>query len=230
MVPVIRIRRQVVARTLWISTAVVLGLGVFQIVFVAVFGAETFFGRLQRIALDSELCLPAWYSSMLMMVAAILSGLCGLDARQRDPRNARAWIALSFIFVYLSLDEMTGLHELLVPIMHNALRPTGFFLFAWVIVAIPLVIFVGAMFLPFLFRLPGPIGRRIAVAGFVFVAGALGMEMVGGKLFSVYGRTPIYYAGAFVEEALEMIGIVLLILAVLDHLGRSGRVALDLDR
>ncbi|HMN87116.1 MAG TPA: hypothetical protein PKA74_14140 [Bauldia sp.] len=36
--------------------------------------------------------------------------------------------------------------------------------------------------------------------------------------------------GAFVEEALEIIGIVLLILAVLDHFGRSGRVALDLDR
>jgi hypothetical protein len=166
---------------------------------------------------------------MLIAVAAILSGLCGLDARRRDPANIRAWFALAVIFVYLSLDEMISLHELLVPIVGKALHPTGFFLFAWVIVAIPLVAIVGAMFLPFLFRLPRPTARRIVIAGSVFVAGALGMELVGGKLFTDFGLTPIYYAGAFVEEALEMVGVVLFILVVLDHLGRSGPVGLDIE-
>ena len=91
-------------------------------------------------------------------------------------------------------------------------------LYAWVV---PGLVLVGAVFLlyaRFLWRLPPRTRWRFLVAGGLYVGGALGMELLGGKLHTELGyNTPWYIAAAQLEEVLEMSGVIVFIDALLSY-------------
>jgi len=98
--------------------------------------------------------------------------------------------------------------------------------FRWVLAFAPLLVLGGLAFLPFLFRLPRDIARRMVVSGAVYVGGAYGMELVGGYIAStsgVHGRG--YLAEVVVEETLEMVGLTLFVLVLIDLLALQARRA-----
>ena len=75
------------------------------------------------------------------------------------------------------------------------------------------------LFSGFLRKLPAETRRNLLVAGAVYVAGALGMEMAGGYYFSVDEVPDFTYAMmAIVEESLEMFGVILFLRGLLRHL------------
>jgi hypothetical protein len=86
---------------------------------------------------------------------------------------------------------------------------------AWLIPAsILLIVFLGA-YLRFVLALPLGLRRSMITAGVIYIAGAVGMELVGGVYASTNGfRTLPYALITTVEEVLEMLGIVLLIHAL----------------
>jgi hypothetical protein len=172
--------------------------------------------------LDGEDRLPAWYSSMLMWTVAGLLAVHAVVARGLGRRIVGYWWALAATFALLSLDETSQIHERTEILLPSDFSPGGFFQFRWVIVVGPLVAIVGLAFVPFLLRLPRATAIRIMIAGFVFVAGAYGMEHVGAYLFiTTGGHTGVYFAAAFTEEGLEMAGLCLFIAALLDLLARE---------
>ncbi len=61
-------------------------------------------------------------------------------------------------------------------------------------------------------------------AGLVYVAGAIGMEMVGSAYASVHTTVNAVYAMLIVtiEETLEMLGLVLFVYTLLSHIGARG--------
>jgi hypothetical protein len=214
---VLRVRRRTLAAVLVAATAAVIGLGLLRYALILAFGRETYFGAFRIINLDGEGTLPAWYSSALMLLAAVLLfTLHRLSVRAR-PENARPWLVLALIFLLLSLDEAASLHDALTEPLRNVLGTTeGFLYFAWVVAAAPLLVAAAIGFLPLLRRLPPAIARRMMLAGAMFVLGALGMEMVGASQFDGSAGNARYHMAVALEEIGEMTGLVLFVLVLYD--------------
>ncbi|MFZ3032938.1 MAG: hypothetical protein WA138_02860 [Parvibaculum sp.] len=216
----------VTSRVLVATTLLVLSLGIFREWFIAHYGVETIFQDMRHIALDEEMCLGAWYSSMLMLTGAGLLFLISRLAARFEHRDVGYWTLLAFTFVGLSLDEATSVHEVFLEPIRAALDISGPLYFAWVVPALIMVPLFGLAYLGFLRRLPRLYGLWFTISGAVFIAGALGMEMVGGVTFLAYGEHGLPYVLSFItEESLETLGMTSFVIALVSYL----RHIYDLD-
>lgn len=216
----VAIDRHEVMRVLWRLIAVVVALGIVYVILADWLHWNFAVRYLQFLDLDSEKSLPAWFSSWLLLAGAGLAAThAWVEAGRDDRQMARYWTVLAIIFVYLSLDEEAAIHEKLSLILHRMQLP-GFLHFSWMLVVAPLLLAGGLYFIPFLRRLSSPIGWRIFVAGCVYVAAAIGMEMVAGLIITNYGRSWLYYVETVIEEGGEMVGAALFISAQLLSLER----------
>ncbi len=185
-----------------------------------------------RFDLDRENTLPAWYASMTLLACG---GLFGLTAALQPKRKAFRlhWFILAATFVYLAIDESASLHEILIVPLRRRLDAGGLLYFAWVIPGAVAVALFGLSYLRFLFHLPRRTAKLLIAAGATFVGGALGLELFGGALAEAEGLMSFRYTLMMTaEEMLEMGGVVVLVYALLDHLGSqvgvwSTRIATD---
>ncbi|MEH2182578.1 hypothetical protein [Nostoc sp.] len=172
----------------------------------------------QVFSLNEELNIPAWYSSFTLLFCSGLLKL--ITAIKTKDRYFIYWKTLYLIFFYLSLDEAFSFHEILIiPSVRESLHLNPLFYETWVIPGAVLVVVFAFKYLKFLLHLPHKTRYLFLIAAVVYVGGALGMEMVGGVLRIDFGRrTLISLIGIFVEEFLEMVGIVIFIYALLAYL------------
>jgi hypothetical protein len=164
--------------------------------------------------------IPTLYSSMLLLVAALL---CILIARAHGRTNhtyVRHWAALSVVFVLLSVDEFASIHEQATDPLREQFGITGGPLFfAWVIPGAALVALFGIALLRFLRHLPKPTRRRLLTAGILFLSGAIGFEMIGGAYKATYGPLNMgYVLIVTAEETLEMVGVAVLLYGLLAYI------------
>jgi hypothetical protein len=168
---------------------------------------------------NGEQNLPTFYSSLMLLVAALL---CGLIARShsQSATYVRPWAALSVAFVLVSFDEFVSIHEQAGETLRDQLGITGGPLFySWVIPGAALVALLGIALLRFLRSLPRTTLRRLWAAGVLFLSGAIGLEMVGGAYAAVHGEHNMSYVLiAAVEETLEMVGAAVLLYALLAYI------------
>lgn len=171
---------------------------------------------------DAESNLPTWYASFTLLVASLLMGVFAAHARRNGLRDAGAWRALNVILAVLSVDEIAQLHEHLGR-LHEAWHTSGLFYFAWVIPGTAAVLLAFAVFAPFLWRQPAPLRSRLLLAGVVYFVGALGVEALSGWRAETMGMNNMTHSLiATVEEDLEMTGVALLIVALVQHAERLG--------
>src|SRR5690606_35164649 len=109
-------------------------------------------------------------------------------------------------------------HEHLGWLVHGE----GVFYYGWVIPAGVLTALIGLAFLPFLRALPQRTRRRFVLAGLVYVGGALVMEAPLGLWAERHGADNLGYGLIdLVEESLELVGLNLFVLALLDERRRA---------
>ena len=170
---------------------------------------------------DKEMNIPTLYSSCAMIVASLLLGLIAyIHAKKHDAYLA--WAGLSGIFLFLALDEMTELHEMLVGPVRNSLNTSGILYFAWVIPYAALLLIFALTYFRFLFRLPTRTRNLLILSGVTYVTGALIFELIGGKISQLYGINSLYYAVSYtIEETLEMLGIAFLIYTASSYIGEQ---------
>jgi hypothetical protein len=169
---------------------------------------------------DGEQNLPSLYSSMMLIVSALLFGVIA-HAHRRDGRPyVRHWAALSLVFVLLALDEFASMHEASIGPLRALLNiESGPFWFAWVIPAAAAVAVFGIAFMRFLGHLPRSTRRRLWTAGLLFVGGALGVELIGGSYSAVHENGSMAWVLIVtIEETLEMLGVVVLVYGLLTYL------------
>jgi hypothetical protein len=209
-----------------ILTVLVLGLSVVGIAAACIFARLTpgshpgLAELLRRFQLDEELAIPAWYSSVALLACAGLLAVVSYSNKQSASPYARHWAALSVIFVYLSIDEMSSLHELLVEPLRGRLHTHGLLYYAWVIPAFGFVCGLALAYWRFLFHhLDRTTRRRFVLAGCLFVTGALGLEVFEGAIDEHYGRQNVrYQALAVVEETCEMLGVLIFLHALMAYI------------
>jgi hypothetical protein len=211
--------------TLFVTTAVLLVLHVVtRVVYWAGLGTPIPIALLfERFNADAETSVPTWFSILLLMSLAVAAFVIARTTRNGAGTAHRWWYAMSAVFLYLSIDEGSAFHEIAFQPMQRLLGVTsGPLLFGWVVPAGLAVIVVGAIFLRFMLRLPTPTRVGLFIGGAVYLAGALGMEMVAGSLVQVLadssGMSLSFDLLAGVEETLEMIGSILVLRALLVHL------------
>ena len=219
------------ARWLVVATAVIGLLGIAAAVCRFGFGIEHGpIDIVQQIDLQGEDTLPAWYSSVLLLLAGLLLGLVGWVKATRRARFVWHWFILGFIFLLLSADETVQFHERAAWPAERIFKFTGAFLYGWVIPAILFVGVIGLSYLKFLLHLPRRTRWRFIVAGAVYVGAALGLEMVEGVWDTSHGKdNVVYIAMVVVEEIGEMVGVAIFIHALLLHLrDEYGQITFDL--
>lgn len=171
-----------------------------------------------KLDMDGEVNPPTYFNSFLLLLPALLMGFIAW-MRGRKASYHWSWIILAAIFIYLSVDESTKLHELLTKPLRDGLNTGGILLYAWVIVAIPILIGLGIVFLPFILNLPRKTKRLFLLAAVLYIGGALGFEMLAGVFISHFGIHNVFYLiMSTVEETLELTGLIVLIYALLDFI------------
>ncbi len=174
-----------------------------------------------RFDMDRENTIPAWFSSMLLVGCGLLLARIGLHYRQSRQPFACHWLVLAAVFIYLSIDESTALHEILIVPLRRRFNAGGILYFSWVIVALPLVTVMLLAYLRFLRSLAPRTRWLFVLAGGLYVGGALGMELIGGLLAEHTGfYTARYTLVMTIEESLEMLGASLFLCALIDFVGK----------
>jgi len=173
--------------------------------------------------LDEERNLPSTYSAVAILAAACLLVLTGGLYRMQAIRGAWSWFFLASVFLFLAVDESFSLHEKLALPIRDLLQNDRPGHLNWVLGGFTFLAVVAAFSLRFVFRLDRRPRWLMLGAGFLFVSGALGVEMLGGlrlqeRVGSLANPDPIYFLAVAIEESLEMLGIALFNYALLDHL------------
>lgn len=209
-----------IALTIWLLSLIILACGYTRDITVIMLGARNWDFGWHLFWLDGEANLPAWYSSILLFMA---SALLFLQFRHRaNGRRDYGWLILSLGFLLMSADEGAQLHDLISPIAKAWFDTRDLFAFGWVLFIGPLAIAIALYFIPFLLRLPLGTRALFILAGVLYVGGAVGMEMIGGRLMTNTGwGSPYYIIGALIEESLELIGITLFLTTLLRHMARE---------
>jgi hypothetical protein len=167
---------------------------------------------------DLESNLPTWFSSLLLMscagAAALIAGLSRDDAAV-----ARRWAVLAVLFVALSADEAAGFHELLVFPLRVLVRQSPWLRYPLILPGI-LALVAGWLALgSFVRAMPSATRRRLGWGLVLFAGGALGVETIGGWFDPVvHGESLTYAVFATLEEGLEMSGVVVAFVGLLEHI------------
>lgn len=168
---------------------------------------------------DDEANVPVWYSSFALLLASVLAGLiAAYHGEGRDPYRLH-WAGLCVLFLLLSVDEVSMVHEYPDEPLRRILDTGGLLYYAWVL---PGSVAVGALTLiywRFVFNLPARTRKLMILSAVTFVGGAIGVEMLSGLATDRYGGYSARYDLVItVEESLEMIGVVVFIHALMEYL------------
>lgn len=168
---------------------------------------------------DQEISVPTWFSQTCLLLAGGAALMVGLTRRSKQLGQHRPWVGIAAILSLMSLDEGSSLHELIAAPLGRQLETEGTWLyFAWVLVGLALVAVVALLYIRFWWRLPRKTRVLVALAAFMYVAGAIGLEILGGYRITTVGVDVVYMFLAGAEETLEMLGAIVAVYAFLDYL------------
>jgi hypothetical protein len=188
-----------------------------------VLGYNTALGFVPLFDFDQEYNLPSFYSTLALFFSGVLLLMISKDeAKKVKNTYALHWKILGFIFLFLALDELISLHNHFGRVVSYLIDVSGYLNESryWVVAYIPFLLVFLVAFYKFFINLPNTTKISFFIAGFVFITGAIGIEILG-DLYITYNTTAdINYALLYsAEELFEMIGIVLFIRALVHYIG-----------
>ena len=158
--------------------------------------------------LDEEESFGTWFNSGLLLLAAILLiQQARILKASGDPWH-KWWLIMGIGFCVLSMDEIAGMHEFMNSMMEET---------PWTVVGFPIVALFTLAYLPFLWHYRGRTARLFVLAGAIYVGGAVGVEhFTDSEVNSLH-----YNMWTALEEGMEMLGVIVLVYTILDHMRGS---------
>lgn len=189
------------------------------------FGRGYLWGYSERLNVDAEESFAQLLQMVQLLAIVVVLLVIAGRVRRRGGPHTLAWYGLAIGFAYLTVDESSRLHELLIVPVQRATGASGPLFFAWLIVAIPLIVVAVVLLYPLLRDLDRWTRRRFLLAGILYLAGVIGMEMVGGWWVERHDfNATYYYVLVPIEEAFEVAGQLLFLFTLLVVLARGGPV------
>jgi hypothetical protein len=162
--------------------------------------------------LNEERNAPSKYSALQLALATALLVVLFRNSRGSSSRDKGYWLVLAAVFAFLTADEYFSIHERLDLPVKNLLGPGGTPKFAWVIPYAGLLAVFAVGFFRFWWRQSREIRWQLAVAGSIYIGGAMGMELIGSRLSETVGDESAWYLlEVVIEESMELVGIALFI-------------------
>lgn len=207
-----------VFKKLFFLIVILLSLNILGLISKFYFGHDQVYGLISLFNFDTEKNVPTFYSSVAILCSSAVLFFIAFSHKKNGLRYL-GWMGLAVIFLFLSIDEITSLHERLAQPVRSLLDTSGLLYFAWVIpYGLAVVVFV-MVYSRFLFKLPRNIMILFILSGGIFISGAIGIELFGGRYNELYGSENIIYSLIYtLEEFLEMLGIALFIYALLTYI------------
>ena len=184
------------------------------------FGYDKTPGIIRLFNVNAEGNVPTFFSTFLLLFAALLLALITTLKRKVSDTRWCQWAILSFIFLSMAVDEASGIHESLHRPGQWLLGSyaTGIFTYAWVIFGIAFVLTFAIAYLQFYLHLDPQAKKQFFFAAIAFLGGAIGMELWESYYNGLHGKHNLPYAMlTTVEEGLEMAGIIIFINALLAY-------------
>jgi len=211
------------------SIARVLGVVAFLLVLASIGGQLTayltghahVYGLVRLFYVDAEENIPTGFSTLLLLFAALLLAVITVLKRKQTGSPVSYWAILAFGFLFIAADEAVSLHEMLTEPTRKLLGDgnLGVFYFAWIIPGIALVLVLALFFLRFLLCLPAKTRLTFLMAATLYIGGAIGFELIGGRFAELHGQRNLTYSMIVtVEESLEMAGVIIFIWALLVYI------------
>jgi len=169
--------------------------------------------------LDAENTVPAWFSTCILWSCGV--GLFAIGSMEKKSIH-RFWFLIGSSIIYVSLDENIGLHEHAIKVVNalaerNNIELPDFLAFSWVIPAGMCLLVLALVLIPFFTKLESQMRILLFIAAFVYLLGAVGLEMVGAYAWiNLYKNW--YLLASTTEEILEMSGAIILLHAVTSQL------------
>jgi hypothetical protein len=188
---------------------------------------EMGFKIFKKFYVDLEQNIPTFFNTMLLLTVSLLLFFIYLLNRVRTLDNNRPWLILFFTFLFLTIDENASAHEIFVTILpkYFGIGGDGFLKFAWVIPYGIFAFLFAIYFIRFLRSININIALGFIIAGSIYVAGAIGIEMVSSKIASIDGNENLLYAlTATLEETLEMGGLIVFVYFLLKYINIEYKV------
>jgi len=182
------------------------------------FDYDYIYGLVPLFDFDTEKNIPTFYSAVALLFASFLLFFITV-VRKKNELTYIGWSGLAVIFLFLSIDEITSLHERLIRPVREMLDTSGLLFSAWVIPYGLAVLFFVAVYFKFLMRLPKQVMFLFVVSGGIYVSGALGLELLEGYYYDQHGEIDLTFAIFYtIEEFLEMLGVALFIYGILTYM------------
>lgn len=186
---------------------------------------------LKLINLGSDTGVPAWYSSLALLLCSALLAVIAFAKRRHGDRHALRWASLALIFLYLSADEMLRLHErasdkVVQPVFkYLGMEASGLLNYPWIALYAPLVLVFALAYFGFWLALPAKTRILFLIAAALFVGGGIGVEAFNALYDSLYGRGDLVAAMmTHLEELFEMLGVVVFIYALMFYAASDPRL------
>jgi hypothetical protein len=177
-----------------------------------VLGHGMVFGLVPLFDFNTEQNIPTLFNTLLFFINASLLWMIWKD-KEISNRRHWVWLILSMVFLLLGADEFCRLHERLTAPLHSSLDTTGLLFYAWVIPYGIAALLLTIFFLPVWWRLEPRSRLLLSISAFLYITGAIVLEMVGGREFEQLGEELDLKCGIYatIEESLEMEGLILFI-------------------
>lgn len=171
-----------------------------------------------RFELHTGLSLPGWFGAILFLIMVPpLIVLARKAHGSGDRADARAWTCLALLVTVFSVDEVTSFHvfaSLLIDVQILGFHGG----YNWVVFGMVAVVALVVIFGRFIVRLPEPLRFRFVLGSLLFFGGAVGIEMINAHTASTVGDANYrYLLLTSVEEAVEMVGVLVIIYGLLEH-------------
>lgn len=191
--------------TLTVAIAV---LNVLNAISIAV-GADSERSRYFLLALEGN--PSTWLAATLLAVTALAAWAVGAGRT-----DARRWHTVAGIFLVMSLDEVGTFHEWLgaVPVI------PGVGTRGWAGAGLVLAAVVGFKLFRWVLSLDTGLRFALIAGAATFLGGAVGFEVFAGEWESSHDRDAVFWLLSSIEENLELLGVLVVLRALLDQLGR----------
>lgn len=179
-------------------------------------GHRNIYGLVRLFYIDAEQNIPTFFSTFLLLFAALLLGIITILKKNQMAPYISHWMILSIGFLYMAADEVASIRDVLIrPI--RTLLGVGY-PDIWDIPSIALIIILALFFLRFLLHLPPKMRSTFLIAATLYMGGAIGLELIGDRYLKLHGNNWMYKMISTVEESLEITGIVIFIQALLVYI------------
>lgn len=170
---------------------------------------------------DTEQSIPSLFSFLILLFSALLLFQI-YKASFHNSQLLKRWRVLSFIFLFLSFDEILSFHEGLNNFLNKIINET-YHNWLWSIPYGLLVFVIFIYFIPMIKIIPKQINFLLFTSASLFLFGAVGLEIFVNLndiiVGDVFDKTYILFYS--MEETLEMIGISLFIYTLLRYISSN---------